>query len=147
MPPPLIVTPPPVASVPPPTAPPRPREVTAPPPPPTPVAPAPEETISPKPVPAPAPPRADLALNSFRKAANRVKIDKDARAVSGCRNVADLTVSNSGSGVYEVAGHNFYYGNADELIRLKTAEAGGDRFVVTSKSKTEISGEAYRCGK
>ncbi len=94
-----------------------------------------------------APPRADLALNSFRKAANRVKIDKDAAAVSGCSRIAEFSVANSGSGVYEIAGHNFYYGNAQELIRLKTAEAGGDRFVVKTKSKTEISGEAYRCGK
>jgi hypothetical protein len=49
--------------------------------------------------------------------------------------------------VYEVAGHNFYYGNADELIRLKTAEVGGDRFVLRTRAKTEVSGEAYRCGR
>jgi hypothetical protein len=76
-----------------------------------------------------------------------VKIDKDAAAVSGCSKVAEFSVANSGSGVYEVAGHNFYYGDAQELIRLKTAEAGGDRFVVRTKTKAEISGEAYRCGK
>ena len=76
-----------------------------------------------------------------------MKIDKDAAAVSGCSRIAAFSVANSGSGVYEIAGHNFYYGNAQELIRLKTAEAGGDRFVVKTKSKTEISGEAYRCGR
>jgi hypothetical protein len=76
-----------------------------------------------------------------------VKIDKDSSAVSGCSRVAELLVANSGSGIYEIAGHNFYYGNSQELIRLKTAEAGGDRFVVKTKSKTEISGEAYRCGR
>ena len=95
----------------------------------------------------PAPPRADVSLNNFRKAANRVKIDKDASAASGCPKVAEFSVPNSGSGVYEIAGHNFYYGNAQELIRLKTAEAGGDRFVISAKTKTEISGAAYRCGR
>jgi hypothetical protein len=74
-----------------------------------------------------------------------VKIDKDTKAVSGCEKIADITVANSGSGVYEVGGHNFYYGNTDELIRLKTAEGGADRFVIRAKTKTEVSGEAYRC--
>ena len=145
--PPVIVPPPP-----PPIEPPPPPVVV--PPPPTPVAPPPpvepmKAAAAPPPAPPaePAPPRTDVALNSFRKAANRVKIDKDSSAVSGCSRVAELSVANSGSGVYEIAGHNFYYGNSQELIRLKTAEAGGDRFVVKSKSKTEISGEAYRCGR
>ena len=76
-----------------------------------------------------------------------MKIDKDARKVSGCEKVGEFSAPASDSGVYEVAGHNFYYGNSEELIRLKTAEAGGDRFVVTSRTKTAITGEAYRCGK
>ena len=75
-----------------------------------------------------------------------MKIEKDAKLAGDCPKIADLAVPASGSGVYEIAGHNFYYGNPEELIRLKTAELGGDRFVVRSKSKTEISGEAYRCG-
>ncbi len=143
-PPPPVIVEPPVVPVSPPPAPPI---ETAPPPA---AAPIHEEIPSPAPAPSPRAERAersDVSLNNFRKAANRVKIDKDAKAVSACQKIADLTVPNSGSGAYEVAGHNFYYGNADELIRLKTAEAGGDRFVVRARTKTEVSGEAYRCGK
>ncbi len=148
-----VAAPPPVAEK---TAPPTPEPPATPPPAPAtpPVAPPPApppaalpREAPPAPSAEPAPPRADVALNSFRKAANRVKIDKDSSAVSGCSRVAEFTVADSGSGVYEIAGHNFYYGNTQELIRLKTAEAGGDRFVMKAKSKTEISGEAYRCGK
>lgn len=163
-PPPPVAPPPPIEAMPAAIAPPPVAKETAPPAPelPAPPPPAPAAQAA-APAPAPtaaaelsreapaaaeaAPPRADVALNSFRKAANRVKIDKDSSAVSGCSRVAEFTVADSGSGVYEIAGHNFYYGNTQELLRLKTAEAGGDRFVVKTKSKTEISGEAYRCGK
>lgn len=151
-------TPPPAAAAPAPAPPPTPPSPDADAPPP-PAAPA--QTPSPRPAepsprtaepPPPArsailPPAVEMTPDEFRKRADRVRIAKAPEAVRGCTSVAEVSIpGKSRQGVYEVGGRNFFYEDSLGLARLKTVEAGGDTFLVQSRSKAGLIGEAYRCG-
>ena len=123
-------------------------------PPPAPPAAAPPPAPPPRaerPVPPPVrPPVAagpEMTPTQFRKAADRVKIAKKADSIRGCDLVAEIAIPGPDrQGAYEIGGRNFFYEDSLGLARLKTVEAGGDTFRPVNKSKTGLTGEAYRCG-
>jgi hypothetical protein len=104
-----------------------------------------------RPIPPPAPRRLaaspEMTPTQFRKAADRVKIAKKADAVRGCDLIAQIAIPGPDrQGAYEIGGRNFFYEDSLGLARLKTVEAGGDTFRPVNKSRTGLTGEAYRCG-
>lgn len=125
--------PPAVASSPPPVAPPPPQ-------PPPAVAAPPPAPLSPE-------ARPPLSLNAVRKLVIRVKVFRPKDAEPACERLTQIAVPGRGNGAYEIAGHNFFYANPQELARLKAVEIGGDTIRILSASKTEIVATVYRCGR
>ena len=81
-----------------------------------------------------------------RKAADKVRIEKSAGAVvDRCALLGEVRTGDVRSGVHEIGGHNFLYDDATGLARLMTVEAGGDTFLVRERTKTSVTGDAYRC--
>ncbi len=76
-----------------------------------------------------------------------MRIAKSLEAVRPCASLSEIAISgNSREGVYEVGGRNFFYGDSLGLARLKTVELGGDTFLVKSRSKSGLTGQAFSCG-
>lgn len=119
--------------------------VSSPPTPPSALPPAPPAL--PRPTAAPRPrPIVDASPNAIRKAADKVRVEKKEDAVRPCDLVGEISVAGkSVSGVYEIGGHNYYYGSGLELARFKTVEVGGDTILLKSSTKTELLASAYRC--
>jgi hypothetical protein len=86
-----------------------------------------------------------MTPNQIRKASNKVRVEKKEDAVAGCQLITELTIPDTGEGVIELQGRNFYYGDATEHARFRTVEAGGNTFLVKSRGKKELSGAIYRC--
>jgi hypothetical protein len=81
-----------------------------------------------------------------RKAADKVRVEKNAGAVvDRCSLLGEIKTGDVRSGVREIGGHNFLYDDATGLARLMTVEAGGDTLLVREKTKTSVTGDAYRC--
>lgn len=176
--PPNPTPPPPAPPVPAPPLPAPPTPVPPPPPPPPPAeplssaaeqsalaapAPAPIETPAPPaaplmeapeaaPGPAPtttSPPRVspDLTPNAIRKRANRVKFRKRDDEVRPCQFVSDVRTE-PGSGVMEILGHRFFYGDSDEHATLEASVLGADTLLrMESSGKNGFVGRAYDCGR
>jgi hypothetical protein len=68
-----------------------------------------------------------------------------AAVVDRCSLLGEVTTGEVRQGVYEIAGHNFLYDDSMGLARLKTVEAGGDTLLIRAKTKTSVTGDAYRC--
>ena len=160
---------PPVQTEPPPAAAPPAPPIVVPEPPsaapaPEPVSP-PSTTAAPPPTPEPAPPvaapppaahrpppivaRGELPTtpNDVRKTANKLRVETNAASVvDRCTLLGEVTTGEVRSGVYEIGGHNFLYDDALGLARLKVAEAGGNTLLVRNRTKTSVTGDAYRCG-
>ena len=83
----------------------------------------------------------------MRKLVNRVKVFRPKDAEPACERLRQIAVPGRGNGAYEIAGHNFFYANPQELARLKAVEIGGDTIRILSASKTEIVATVYRCGR
>ena len=82
----------------------------------------------------------------MRKAADKVRIEKNAGAVvDRCALLGEVRTGDVRSGVREIGGHNFMYDDANGLARLMTVEAGGDTLLVRDRTKTSVTGDAYRC--
>jgi len=142
LPPPPTEVPPPPASVAPTT--------TNPAPPPVPSAPASAEPPSGSHRPPPIVSHGEVPAtpNALRKAANKLRIETNAAAVvDRCALLGEVTTGDVRSGVYEIGGRNFLYDDALGYARLKVAEVGGDTLLVRNRTKTSVTGDAYRCGK
>lgn len=88
----------------------------------------------------------NLPINKIRTTVNRVRIERKKGKVRPCSLVADVAVpGKTNGGTISIQGHNFFYGSPLELARFETTAAGGDTFLIKTKSKNVLAGEAYRC--